>query len=295
MQFEPNITIFDTTGLTIEHPISPEGYLFTYYPSESPEILHYHDFLEIGYCEKGTGVFHINGELIPFNDKCVSIVYGGQAHIARSINANKSLWHFLYIDLNCLFAGSELVDTNFVKRMKFNNWANYLFPQILPEKDYPEFYHICQAIMHEAASFNAGSLSVIQGLTYALLKMHDRLFADGNKTGQANKIDLMRELGEVINYLNENYTEDITIEDITRVAKMSKSNLQRKMIAFTGKAPLQYIHYLRMKYAIALLNDNRKSIMEIAVESGYNLSSFNRQFQKEFGCSPSAWRKTHSK
>ena len=31
------------------------------------------------------GIFIVDGEIVPFNGKCVSIIYDGQAHIAKSI------------------------------------------------------------------------------------------------------------------------------------------------------------------------------------------------------------------
>lgn len=74
---------------------------------------------------------------------------------------------------------------------------------------------------------------------------------------------------------------------------MSKSTLQRDMIAFTGMAPIEYIHHLRMKRAtILLMND--QPIADVAFDVGYNtLSSFNRHFLQKFGVAPSQWRKEH--
>jgi len=297
MQFEPKKTIFDTIALTESHPIDPEGSLFTYFPPESPQELHFHDFFELGYSDYGTGVFNINGEIVPFSGKCVSIIYGGQPHIAQSINEDKSCWHFLYVDLNCLFSNANSADNKFLKNLKYNNWPKYKIPAILNENDHPEFYNLVKGILYEVANFNDSSIKVIQGLIYSLLFMHERLFESTDLLPELVdlKIDLTNELGETINYINKNYMQEITIEQLTEIAKMSKSNLQRKMKAFTGKSPLQYIHYLRMKYATALLIDNRLQISEIASEVGYYLSSFNRQFQKEFGCSPREWKSKHVK
>ena len=46
--------------------------------------------LQNGYCERGMGIFIVDGEIVPFNGKCVSIIYDGQAHIAKSIQPEKS-------------------------------------------------------------------------------------------------------------------------------------------------------------------------------------------------------------
>ena len=36
------------------------------------------------------GIFIVDGEIVPFNGKCVSIIYDGQAHIAKNIQPEKS-------------------------------------------------------------------------------------------------------------------------------------------------------------------------------------------------------------
>lgn len=298
MQTKPTLTIFDTAGLSLESPVSPAGTLFTYYPSETPESFHYHDALELGYCEWGTGLFNVNGEATTFCGKCASVIYPGQVHIAQSLNEEKSLWHFIYIDLEYLFAGSEFADILFLKRLKSDNWRSYSFPSVMSYDDYPEIYNLCADIMNEAARWDKNSVPAIQGLVYALLKKHERLMTPIDENDAAllsEKMDLLRELGPTLNYMNSRYTESISIDDILQVAKMSKSNLQRKMIAVTGMAPLKYIHHLRMNYATVLLLHSRNTVTEIASAVGYNISSFNRQFLKNFGITPTEWRKRNQK
>lgn len=298
MPIEPTPTLFDTTGLSVEQPVSPVGNLFTYYPSDTPESFHYHDFLELGYSEWGTGLFNVNGEITPFCGKCASVIYSGQVHIAQSINSEKSLWHFIYIDLEYLFAGSEFADILFLRRLKSGSWRNYRFPSVMTYDDHPDIYRLCADIMAEAAKWDESSVPAIQGLVYALLKKHERLMTpidENDAASTTEKTDLMRELGPTLNYINSRYTEPITIDDILSVAKMSKSNLQRKMIAVTGKAPMRYIHHLRMNYATVLLLNSRNTVTEIASAVGYNISSFNRQFIKKFGVTPTEWRKRNQK
>lgn len=293
MQIQPKIAVFDTKDFTPEKPLSPQGSIFTYYPSTNPEALHYHDFFEIGYCEKGVGIFNVSGEPIPFNGKCTSLVYGGQPHIALSINKEKSRWHFLYIDLNNLFATGD-IDPRFLSKLKSCRWDEYEIPNLLPYDDHPDMYELCRQIIQVGGERQKPSLDTIRGLTYALLVRHEEMFVPKTKDkGQPSSLQLQRELEDVINYITERFSEHITIEDLTRCAKMSKSNLQRKMIEFTGRAPMQYVQYVRMKHASVMLLDKSKSIASIAYDTGYTTSCFNRQFLKEFGMSPSKWRSCH--
>ena len=85
--------------------------------------------------------------------------------------------------------------------------------------------------------------------------------------------------------------EDMTVQQLAEATGLSKSTLQRDMIAFTGMAPLQYIHHLRMKRAAVLLMTDHP-VADVAFDVGYNaISSFNRHFLAEFGMSPTQWRR----
>lgn len=292
MHFKSYVEVFDTTPLTSEHPFSPHGVLFTYYPSEEPENLHYHNFLELGYCEKGTGVFIIDGEIIPFHGKCASIIYDGQVHIAKSINPEKSLWHFLYLDLSKLFTSVEATELKLLKPLEHEK---YDFPNIISCEEDDGIYTLCREIMAEAAEEQSDHLAEIRSLVISLLIKHGRYFT--KKEGDVReRASLMDEIGELLNYVNIHYMENVTIDDLVDKTHMSKATLQRKMTAFFGVSPMQYVHHLRLKHAALLLLGKKKTIAEIATEVGYNnLSSFNRMFFKEFGMSPSDWRKSEEK
>lgn len=292
MQFDSFPPVFDTGVFTDEHPMSPEGELFTYQPLEEPESLHYHDFLELGYCEWGSGLFHVDGEIIPFSGRCCSIIYPGQIHIAQSIGHEKSLWHFLYIDLKHLFPGTELMMVAGLKAMSAHL---YDFPALIPYEEDPMLYQLCAMIMQEAAEVKPGHLAAMRGLTSALLTRHSRSMKPARVIRQ-DQDQILARLGDALNYIRQHYMEDLTVHRLTEATGLSKSTLQRDMIAFTGMAPLQYIHHLRMKRAAVLLTGGMP-VAEVAFGVGYNtLSSFNRHFQKEYGVAPTQWRKgnTHS-
>ena len=290
MQIESLAKIFDTTEMSVKHPFSPEGFLFTYYPNENPSNVHYHNFLEIGYCESGAGLFIVDGEIIPFNGKCVSIIYEGQIHIAKSIAPEKSLWHFLYIDLEKLFYKVDPVE---LKALKCTQYAFYTFPNIIHYQDDPALYHMVSEVMAECAACQENYLAVVRGLVFAVLVHHGRYMQHPHsRAGTAEKTFLLFELSELLSYISRHYTEDITIEDLCGVSNMSKSTLQRKMTAGIGYSPLQYVQRLRTSHAAVLLQDKSIPITEVATRSGYNsISSFNRCFINRFGVSPTQWQK----
>ena len=63
------------------------------------QSLHYHDAFELGYCYSGTGLFLIDGEIVPFREGAAVMIYRGQLHKAQSTSREWSEWVFLSADL----------------------------------------------------------------------------------------------------------------------------------------------------------------------------------------------------
>jgi AraC-like DNA-binding protein len=293
MQINSQIQVFDTVGLTIEHPISPEGHLFCYYPENNPPSLHYHNFLELGYCEHGSGIFIIDGKPVSFSGRCTSIIYPGQVHIAKSTSEGKSYWHFLYIDAQKLFHSYPAGLLSSVKAMSYKK---YNYPCLIPFETDKEMFETVVSILNEAAKAGNNFLEAIQGMLYALLVMHGRYMTPKNAGEMENEDLLLGDMGRVINYINTNYMKNISIEDLASNGCMSKATLQRKLNAFIGKSPMQYIHELRLNQAAIMLQDPNERIIDIASEVGYHtLSCFNRKFLAFYGVSPSKYRKDKQK
>lgn len=91
-------------------------------------------------------------------------------------------------------------------------------------------------------------------------------------------------------FMNRNYQENITLEQIAAYAGMNPSALCRYYKKHTGETLFQYLAELRISYATKLLMNKNISIGQIAYDCGYNnLSHFNRQFKAIMGKTPSEY------
>ena len=99
-------------------------------------------------------------------------------------------------------------------------------------------------------------------------------------------------IGRVLNYIEANYREEITLSNLCRTAYMSESTLRRKFHETMQDTPTEYIQKFRLKKACNLLKDTDKSVTDIAFDVGFNSSNyFCRYFRKYTGQSPSEYRK----
>jgi AraC-like DNA-binding protein len=71
---------------------------------------------------------------------------------------------------------------------------------------------------------------------------------------------------------------------------MSRPTLYRKIKGISNLTPNELINLSRLKKAAELLAENNYKINEVADMVGYNVpANFSRDFQKQFGMSPSAY------
>ncbi|MGV3503710.1 MAG: two-component regulator propeller domain-containing protein [Adhaeribacter sp.] len=83
---------------------------------------------------------------------------------------------------------------------------------------------------------------------------------------------------------------DFSVEDMGRQLGLSRTSLYKKVVALTGKSPLEFIRVLRLKRAAQLLLESQLSVSEIAAEVGFNtVKYFTKYFKEEFNCLPSAY------
>ena len=93
-------------------------------------------------------------------------------------------------------------------------------------------------------------------------------------------------------FIDEHFTENISVEEMSRIANMSVSGFAHCFKKFFGLAPGQYLIRLKLGRAQKLLIGTDKNITEISMALGYdNVSHFNNQFKKFVGTSPRNYRK----
>jgi signal transduction histidine kinase/AraC-like DNA-binding protein len=81
------------------------------------------------------------------------------------------------------------------------------------------------------------------------------------------------------------------MEDLYRHVAMSHTQVHRKLMALTGRTPLQLLRELRLQRAQQLLVQGRYNVSEIAERCGFaDAAYFSRVFAKTFGVPPSGWR-----
>ncbi|MEI9922120.1 MAG: two-component regulator propeller domain-containing protein [Bacteroidota bacterium] len=94
-----------------------------------------------------------------------------------------------------------------------------------------------------------------------------------------------------IKIVEDNITDaDFSVEDLSRELGMSRVHLYKKLLAITGKSPLEFIRTIRLQQAAQLLEKSQLSVSEIAYKVGFNNPKyFTKYFKEEYKVLPSAY------
>lgn len=97
---------------------------------------------------------------------------------------------------------------------------------------------------------------------------------------------------EILKYISENYTYDLTIEHITKKFGLSHTSLHNMMKKYVNLSFKEYIIRLRIAKAMELLYKGM-SVTEAASYSGFNsYAHFIRIFTQRVGISPKKYKQT---
>ena len=100
-------------------------------------------------------------------------------------------------------------------------------------------------------------------------------------------------INEVVNYVIDNYKNNISLVEAAKIVNMSESAFSRYFMKTTGNRFSEFVSRIRLGRACVMLYETDKNISTIAFASGYNnLANFNRQFVKLKGMTPREYRKT---
>lgn len=104
-------------------------------------------------------------------------------------------------------------------------------------------------------------------------------------------MDHITKIQNAIEFIESHLENDLSVDDICKVAGFSKWHFQMIFSSVTGESLKEYIRKRRLSEAMLKLGDKDKKIIDIAVEAGFeSQESFTRAFKLAFGVNPAECR-----
>lgn len=152
-------------------------------------------------------------------------------------------------------------------------------------------YEIQHELSHIARGSEASSMELM-GHMYLLMDQL-RKHSTSRKQMQGGKLGEFY-VREAMNYIEQNYTRDIKIEDIARRCGLERSYFGKVFKKVLGQSPQEFLIRFRMAKASDMLITTNRSVGDIGEAVGYpNLLHFSRAFKSIYGVSPRDYRQNH--
>jgi len=99
-----------------------------------------------------------------------------------------------------------------------------------------------------------------------------------------------------VDLMHSCYQDELSLDDLARAAAMSRYHFLRSFKVQVGITPYAYLQQVRLHTAASLLRSSSHSIIEIALACGFTASSrFSAAFRRFYQCSPSTYRRLHTR
>jgi AraC family transcriptional regulator len=101
-----------------------------------------------------------------------------------------------------------------------------------------------------------------------------------------------KKLQPALNLARQNLGRNVALAELAAITEQSLFHVHRTLRVALGETPKQFTLRLRIDHAAAALVGSRASILDVALECGFEShEAFCRAFRRRFGLSPSAYRK----
>ncbi|MEU5987371.1 AraC family transcriptional regulator [Spirillospora sp. NPDC047418] len=100
------------------------------------------------------------------------------------------------------------------------------------------------------------------------------------------------EIERVVEGIRERYNEELSLDDLAEMARLSPFHMARLFRQETGLPPVRFLATVRLEQAKKLLLSTRESVADISSDVGYaSLGTFTTRFTRSVGVSPGRYRR----
>ena len=262
---------------------------------QEPFGLHAHEFAEIVIITSGRGT-HITGkESYPLSAGDVFVIGGSRQHDYHSME-RLCLVNILFqpgklnlrtYDLRTLPGYHALfsLEPAWRRRNQFNGRLR------LNSRELTAVMMLVDKLDEELRTRAAGFRFLATAAFMQVVGHLSRCYA---RASHPDSRALLR-IGEAISHLETNFQEPVDLDQLARIAHMSKRHFIRSFHAAMGSSPIAHLVQLRVNHGASLLRRTGLSVTEIAFQVGFTDSNyFTRQFRKLLNVTPSQYRKQHA-
>ena len=252
--------------------------------------IHWHEELEIVLITRGRGIFYIDLKPYTVTEGDFLLLNPYVLHSCSQYKQEEYEADTFVLNMSMLDTNHDSCSIKFINSIAENK---VIFPFVIkPDTPgYPllkEYFSKCKtAYIDKHKGFE------LELKAYLYLFLHTLFTNIPVEVPDPINVDdaITDKIKIILKYIKENYTEQLTVKDMAEQLNFSEYHFMRFFKKHLGVTCIEYINNYRLDIAAKKLSTTNHSIMEIALETGFNnISYFNKLFKEKFKLTPKEFR-----
>ena len=256
------------------------------------ETEHFHNFSEVVFILNGQGTQVLEGNEYLVSAGDVFVLQGNQRHYFKDASNVEIVNVMFDIEtqpdiINNHIRQLEGYKALFVLEPHYRARHNFKNMLRLNRNELASIELILNTMFMEQENKREGYKIILSNRFEELIILLSRHYSDIETT----KARALVRLSKVIDYMENNYSENLNIEDLSQKAYMSKRNFMRIFKGAVGLSPIHYLKQVRLQKARTMLRESNFQVAEISDTCGFTDSNyFIKCFRKAYSITPYKYR-----
>lgn len=276
----------DENGLDIV----AECFIQESYDTSNMTPAHLHKDIEILYCLSGKIKIFLDGKQFDFTKGDMVLINAGEVHNIFGLSKDKNSYIVIKFSPEILYTTSASIFE-----------AKYVLPFTINKSTHQKLFKSeelkatkISTLLHQAVrEFNQKNYGFELAIRINICRVFLWILRRWNEQGvnlnlgAALTESTVKRLKTVFDFVEENYSQPITVGQVAEICNMSYSYFSRYFKEITGRNFSEYVNFIRITHAEQLLVAGGMNITEIAFEVGFSGTSyFIGQFRQYKGVTP---------
>ena len=209
------------------------------------DSLHFHNYMEIGFCYDGIGELVLDEQTIPYKQGMFTVIPKNFPHNTASDNFSLSSWEYLFIDVEAflreVYGEDSLYPDDLSAIINNHAWA-------VDASQYPETAELIKNIMDEMRYKKEFYTESVKGLQLSLL-MNIARMNSGKQIKVRKQSRGVSQISFALHYIGAHYAEELTIGELAQESHMSETHFRRVFQKIMNMTPSDYLNLVRVQMA----------------------------------------------
>jgi AraC-like DNA-binding protein len=250
---------------------------------------HYHNEMELGLILRGTLNVKKSGNSYILYEKDIFVLNPRETHELYSEDEDVLI---LSVQL------SSKLFSSYFPQIKALQFLDFNLRDTLPESIYLEVLSYLQTLaftyFKQEPLFKFQCMIIANQLMYQLLHtIAYKILTAAEQEALSSRIGRLK---RVIDYVEENYSRKLLLQEIADSEQLSLTYLSHFIKDLLGMSFQDYLNHVRLEHAVHMIETTDQNMLDISLESGFSdIRYLNKLFTLRYGCTPKNYRKNNNK